>query len=84
MKIIKYNHYSKRKLIGEANHLRYIMRDNQATIIIATGQLQKIIIVSDSQLVINSINGKICMSKEIINVVQDIRMLSYYFKVIRI
>lgn len=31
---------------------------------------------SDSQLVVNSINGKICVPKEIIDLVEDVR---YYY-----
>lgn len=41
--------------------------------------LQRIIIVSESQLIMNSINGKTCVPKHIINLVKDIRMLTPFF-----
>lgn len=46
--------------------------------------INRIIIERDFQLVVNSINSKICAHKDIINFVEDIRTLSSIFREIRI
>lgn len=51
---------------------------------IMTQNLCMIIIESESQMVLNPIPDKIFVSKEIINLMEDIRMLSSVFKDIRI
>lgn len=45
--------------------------------------IQKVIIGRDSQLVNNSTNDKICMPKEIINLEEDIRIFSSFFRGIK-
>lgn len=43
-----------------------------------------IIIQNDSHFVVNSVTDKICVSRKIINLIEDIRMLSYFSRNIRI
>lgn len=47
-------------------------------------EFPKVIIKSDSQLVVNSINDKISVSKNITNLVKNIRLLFSYYVDIRI
>lgn len=49
-----------------------------------TKNILRFIVESDSQFVIISINGKICIPKEIITLVEGIKMLSSTFSGIRI
>lgn len=42
--------------------------------------LRRITIESDSQLIVNFINDKICLPKDIFNLVEDIRMISSQFR----
>lgn len=43
-------------------------------------QIPKVCINNDSQIVVYAVNGKLDVSKDIINLVEDIRWLCYYFR----
>lgn len=55
------------------------MAIGEAMVVTIHKKLQKIMIESDSQLVVNSINGKISVPKDAINLIEDIRVLSFCF-----
>lgn len=75
---------TKEKQIGDCFILMAEVLTIREAIMMAIQQnFQSIIIESDSQLVINSIHDKICVPKNVINLVKDITMLYFLFKDIR-
>lgn len=71
------------KVIGDCPILQAECEAIHQAILMAT-QMDTDYIHSDSQLVVNIINGRIAVPKEIINLVEDITSLLLYFKETRI